>query len=200
MVSLVPWQELSTSPAPLALAASVAFGQPAFLLLAVVALLTTFNTALVLLIVGSRIIYGMSKAGVLPSVFGRLNQSSAPYAASILVLLVSLAFLSLGSIGIVAKVTSFGSLLVFAVINISLLHLRRTAPHLKRPFKAPLSVGWISITAVFGVVSCLALLSQFDIVSAVLGLALPISGIVIYSFTDKKNLLKIDKELHQPHE
>ncbi|MDE1767756.1 MAG: amino acid permease [Candidatus Micrarchaeota archaeon] len=200
VVSLVPWQQLSTSPAPLALAASMAFGQPAFLLLAVVALLTTFNTALVLLIVGSRIIYGMSRAGALPSAFGSLNKASAPYAASILVLLIALGFLSLGSIGIVAKVTSFGSLLVFAAINISLLHLRRTAPHLKRPFKAPLSVGWISITAVLGVVSCLALLSQFDIVSALLGLALPISGIIIYSFTDKKNLLKVDKNLHQTHE
>ena len=200
IVSLVPWQQLSASPAPLALAASVAFGHPAFLLLAVVALLTTFNTALVLLIVGSRIIYGMSRAGVLPKVFGQLNKSSAPYAASILILLIALAFLSLGSIGIVAKVTSFGSLLVFAVINISLLHLRRTAPHLKRPFKAPLSIGWVSITAVLGVVSCIALLSQFDILSAVLGFALPVSGIIIYSFTDKKNLLKIDKRLHQAHE
>lgn len=200
VVSLVPFQSLSTSDAPLALAASTVFGHPAFILLAIFALLTTFNTVLVLLIVASRIIFGMAREGVLPSVFGRLNKARAPYAASILVLIVALAFFSLGNMGSIAKITSFGSLMVFIIINISLLHLRRTAPHLKRPFKAPFSIGWVSITALLGVFSCFALLTQFDILSILLGLALPISGIIIYSFTDRKDMLRIDKKLHEPHD
>ena len=185
-VSLVPWQQLSTSDAPLALAASATFGHASFIALAIFALLTTFNTALVLLIVGSRIVYGMSRAGVLPSMFGRLNKASAPYNASILVMAVALAFLALGNISTIAEVTSFGSLLVFALINISLLHLRRIAPDVRRPFRAPLNVGWVSITAVLGVVSCLALLTQFNLVSATLGLALPISGMAIYSLANRR--------------
>ena len=200
VVSLVPWQQLAASDAPLALAASSVLGKPAFVLLAAFALLTTFNTALVLLIVGSRIVYGMSKAEVLPRLFGRLNKKHEPYAASILVLVIALAFLSLGKIDIVAKITSFGSLLVFAIINVALLHLRKTAPNLKRPFKTPLSIGWVSITAVLGVVSCFVLLTQFDIVSMLLGLALPFSGIVVYSFTDRKDMFIVDKKLHELHE
>ncbi len=200
VVSTVPWQSLSTSDAPLALAASVTFGHTAFILLAVFALLTTFNTVLVLMIVGSRIVYGMAREKVLPDILGKLNKSGAPYAASILVFIVALAFFSLGNIDSIAKITSFGSLMVFIIINISLLHLRRTAPDLKRPFKTPLNVGWVSITALLGVVSCFALLTQFDILSILLGLALPVSGIIIYLFTDRKNMLRIDKKLHEPHE
>lgn len=199
-VSLEPWQRLSTSEAPLSLAVSVTMGRGFSVLLTIFALLTTLNTTLVLLIVASRIIYGMSHAGVLPRVFGRLNRARTPYMASILVLLISLAFLFLGSIGMVAKVTSFGSLLVFAIINISLLHLRKVAPNLKRPFKAPVNMGWMSVTAVLGVVSCLALLTQFDILSALLGLGLPISGMLVYSFVDRKGIFKTDKKLHQLHE
>ncbi|MDE1833015.1 MAG: amino acid permease [Candidatus Micrarchaeota archaeon] len=185
-VSLVPWQQLSTSEAPLALAASSTLGHGAFILLAVFALLTTFNTALVLLIVGSRIIYGMSRAGVLPEAFGRLNRANAPQNASILILAIAVAFLGLGSISRIAEVTSFGSLLVFALINISLLHLRRIAPEARRPFRAPINIGWFSVTAMLGVISCLVMLSQFNAVSAALGLALPISGLAIYAVANRR--------------
>lgn len=107
-VSLVPWQTLSTVKAPLALAASVTYGPIAFDVLTVAALLTTFNTALVLLIVASRIMYGMSRAGVLPTRLGRVNKKThTPIYASLLALIVALIFIPIGNVGKVAEVTSF---------------------------------------------------------------------------------------------
>ncbi len=200
-VSLVPWQSLSKSNAPLALAASAALGPGAFGVLTVAALLTTFNTVLVLLIVASRIIYGMAREGALPKVLGKIGKTSrAPYVASMVVLVVALAFLSLGGIGIVAKITSFGSLLTFALVNLALLHLRRVAPNLKRPFRAPVSIGWLSVTGLVGLVSCLVLLTRFDTLSVALGLVLPFSGIVIYLSINRKRSFAIDRKLHEPHE
>ena len=200
-VSLVPWQKLSTSDAPLALAASAALGSPAFDILTAAALLTTLNTTLVLLITGSRIIYGMAREGSLPGVLGTVSKKSgAPFVASIATLLVAFAFLSLGGIGLVARITSFGSLLTFAMVNLSLIHLRRVAPHLKRPFRAPLSIGWLSVNGLIGLVSCLALLTQFDVQSVALGLMLPISGIIIYVLLNRGNVLAVDRKLHEPHE
>jgi APA family basic amino acid/polyamine antiporter len=72
-VSLAPWQRLSVSDAPLALAASVALGPTAYDVLTVAALLTTLNAVLVLLIVSSRIIYGMAEDGALPKPLGKLS-------------------------------------------------------------------------------------------------------------------------------
>ncbi len=199
-VSLTPWQQLSTSEAPLALAASSALGSSAYNVLAIVALLTTLNTVLVLLIVSSRIMYGMGREGALPRRLGTLNtRTSTPILASVAVVAVALCFLPLGKVAIVARITSFGSLLTFALVNLAMLHLRRVAPHLRRPFKAPLRVGWISLTGLLGLVSCLALLTQFDALSTVLGLALPLSGLIVYLLI-RTDVTSASAPLHQPHE
>jgi APA family basic amino acid/polyamine antiporter len=200
-VSLAPLQELALSDAPLAYAVSTVLGPFAYDLLTAIALFTTFNTVLVLLIVSSRIIYGMAKEGALPRVLGKINKHTrTPLIASTITLIIALAFLPLGKVGVVAKVTSFGSLLTFALVNIALLHLRRVAPLIRRPFKAPLSMGWVSITALLGLVSGIALLSQFDWLSIVLGLTLPVSGMLLHLLVGRRSILRIDGVLHQPHE
>lgn len=201
VVSLVPWQGLSTSAAPLAYAVSVDLGPTAYGLLSIIALLTTLNTVLVLLIVSSRIIYGMGREGALPRILGRLDRrTSTPIVASIIALFVALSFLPLGKIDVVAKITSFGSLLTFTLVNLSLLHLRRVAPNVSRPFKAPLSIRWVSITALLGMISCILLLTQFDALSVGLGLLLPASGAIIYSLVGGKMTTGMDRALHEQHE
>ncbi len=201
VVSLVPWRELSMSTAPLAYAVSADLGPTAYGLLSTIALLTTLNTVLVLLIVSSRIIYGMGREGALPGVLGKLNKrTSTPAVASLIALLVALSFLPLGKIDVVAKITSFGSLLTFTLVNLALLHLRRVAPSTSRPFKAPLSVGWVSITALLGMISCILMLTQFDTLSFGLGLLLPLSGAIVYSFIGGRMTTGTDPALHEQHE
>jgi len=200
-VSVVPFQQLATSNAPLALVASGTFGPIAYDVLTIAGLLTTLNTVLVLLIVGSRIIYGMSRQGVLPKILGRVNsRTSTPIFASIATLAVALLFIPIGNVGQVAKITSFGSLIAFILVNFALLHLRRTAPHLKRPFKVPINIGWVSITALLGAITSFALLTQFDLQSALLGMSLPISGIILYFLFNHEKILAVDQRLHQQHE
>ena len=200
-VSLAFLEGLASSDAPLAYAVSAPLGPVAYDVLTVIALLTTFNTVLVLLIVSSRIIYGMARERALPSFLGRISKRTrTPMIASVIILAATLAFLPLGKVGIIAKVTSFGSLLTFALVNIALLHLRRVAPHLRRPFKAPVSIGWVSITALLGVISCMALLTQFDWLSITLGLVLPFSGLTLYLLMRRRNILQTDSAIHQQHE
>ncbi len=200
-VSLAPLQQLALSEAPLAYAVSVVLGPAAYDLLTIIALFTTFNTVLVLLIVSSRILYGMAREGALPKVLGKVDRhTDTPIIASLVTFIVALGFLVIGNVGVIAKVTSFGSLFTFALVNLALLHLRRVAPRLRRPFKAPLSIGWVSITALLGLISGVALLSQFDGLSITLGVMLPSSGILLYFFVGRKSIHRTDTELHQPHE
>ena len=201
-VSLVPSGALAASEAPLALAVSSVLGQTGSDILTVAALLTTLNTVLVLLLVSSRIIYGLGREGGLPRPVAWVSKRThAPVVASLTALAVALAVLPLGQIGAIAKVTSFGSLLTFALVNLALLHLRRVAPNLSRPFKAPLSIGWVSVTGLLGLVSCLVLLTQFDWLSAALGLCLPASGAVLdLAMRGKRGITVVDAAIHQPHE
>jgi APA family basic amino acid/polyamine antiporter len=121
--------------------------------------------------------------------------SSRPWLA------IALLILPLGQIETIARVTSFGSLLTFALVNLALLHLRRVAPHLRRPFKVPLSIGWVSVTGMLGLISCLLLLTQFDWLSVALGLCLPVSGMILdVVMRGKREITTLDASLHQPHE
>jgi APA family basic amino acid/polyamine antiporter len=198
-VSLVEPAKLASSDAPLALAASSVLGSAGFYLVSVIALMTTMNTVQVLVIVSSRIIYGMSREKALPSALGYVSaRSKTPLLALAMVLVIALAFLPLSSASAIARVTSFGSLVTFSLVNIASLHLRRTAPNVRRPFKAPFNIGWFSVTSGMGLAFCLALLFQFDPQSAALGLLLPVSGGLVYLAISGRTAKENDS-LHEPH-
>ena len=197
---LAPWTELAKSEAPLALAASRALGRPGYVVLAFAALSTTLNACLVLMTVASRIVYGMAREGALPAAAGRLNSRGAPFFAVVVVAIAMMAFLVVGSSAAIARVTSFGSLMTFALVNLAMLHLRRVAPSLERPFRAPLAIGRLPVTGLLGLISCLAMMTRFDAISIALGLGLPISGIAVRLFHHPRHPPAGVEPLHEPHE
>lgn len=197
-VSLVNPEVLSKSKAPLALAASTVLGRAGFYFISAIALLTTMNTVQVLIVVSSRIIYGMAKENALPSFFSYVNKrTKTPIFAIVAVFLVASTFLPLSSASSIAKITSFGSLITFSLVDIALLHLRRVAPHLSRPFRAPLNIGWFSVTSALGFAFCILLLLQFDPQSMIFGMMLPLSGALVYLAYSRK--VRGQEDLHEPH-
>ncbi|MCX6021859.1 MAG: APC family permease [Chloroflexi bacterium] len=118
--SVVGWQELAGSEAPLALVVGTALGGHADTLLSLMALAATANTVLLLLVSGSRSVYGMAAAGVLPSALGRINQRGIPLAGSAVVVLITAAALFLGNLQHVAELTNAALLVSFSLTNLSL--------------------------------------------------------------------------------
>ena len=174
-ISVVGWQELASSTAPLALVAQTAFGQKAFFILAVVALFATFNTVLVALIATSRIMYGMATNGGLPKRFGAVYAKfGTPWLAIALTGIAAVAFVFIEKIEIVASLTDVALLSTFVIVNLSLLWLRRIAPGTKRPFKTlwPL--------AVFGAVSSFIALLYLDRAALLIGVGFIVSGFVVF--------------------
>lgn len=66
--------------------------------------------------------------------------------------------------GSVADLANLMLLSVFVLVNAALLNLRYSHPELERGFRAPVNVGWLSVTAVAGLASSLGLIG-FDIVT-----------------------------------
>jgi APA family basic amino acid/polyamine antiporter len=60
-IALVGWENLSSTDAPLALVADKAFGRTGVAVLSGIALFATSNTVLMMLVAGSRIIFGMAR-------------------------------------------------------------------------------------------------------------------------------------------
>jgi APA family basic amino acid/polyamine antiporter len=143
----------------------------------------------------------MSVEGVLPRAAGIVaKKTGAPWIAILTVLAAALLFLALGSVGRVANITSFGSLITFALVNLAMLHLRRVAPTRDRPFKSPVSIGWLSITGLLGLLSCLGLMTRFDSTTVILGSILPGSGALLYWLYGSRQTLTDTTHLHEPHE
>lgn len=72
-VSVLDFRVLGLSEVPLADVAAVAFGNDAFVLLSWIALFSTMNTVLVVMLGGSRIVYGMADAGSFPRALARVH-------------------------------------------------------------------------------------------------------------------------------
>lgn len=116
-------------------AAEAVYVQEAFgrtwlsMLVGTLVLFAVINGALVLLIRAARVLHGMSVRGWLPAALGRVHPArrtpmiaTAVVTAATLVLALALPLVSL------ARATSAAILVVFALINLALLRLRRRNP------------------------------------------------------------------------
>jgi amino acid transporter len=124
----LPLGELVGSKAPLALVYERHTGMAPWLI-SFIGLFAVANGALIQIIMSSRMLYGMSRQGWQTELFGRVHPvRRTPVIATVLVtLLVLLLALTLPLV-MLAQITSFIILVVFALINLALFRIKRRAP------------------------------------------------------------------------
>lgn len=154
-VSVVPWQELAKSDAPLMEVARRAAPwfhgiKPVY---AGITIFAIGNTALLNYLMGSRLLYGMSHQGLLPSILGRVHavRKSPHIAVFVLFGIVSILILS-GGVKALAESTVLLLLTVFTTVNISLIVLKRRPGEPRGGFEPPVLVP------VFGALVCASLI------------------------------------------
>lgn len=155
--------DFAALPNPLTVIAGTFLGPGGALAMAVIALFATANTVLIILIVTSRMIYGMSAGGALPKVFSKVHaKTKTPWVAIIFTMLIAMGFIFFGDIEIVARVTVFSVFLIFFLINIILIVLRKTRPDIERPFKVRPNIKWVPIFPVIGAITCFLMFFTFS--------------------------------------
>lgn len=188
---VLDWKTLSLSQAPLALIATKVSGLLGERSLAIVALFATTNTVLISLVSGSRILYGMAKQGSMPPAFARVfSRTGTPWAAVLCIMILAIAFALSGDIEIIAEITVFTIVIVYALVNISLLRLRFKQPGVKRPFKSPLNVRGVPLLPVLGLAASIIGVSQLKAYAVTVGLAVVLFSTLSYLLSRKsrKNL------------
>jgi amino acid transporter len=124
----LPLAELTATTAPLALIYERATGMSPWLI-SLVSLFAVGNGALIQIIMSSRMLYGMSGEGWQPALFARVHPvTRTPLIATALVTLLVLALALWLPLVTLAKITSFIILMVFALINLALVRIKRRAP------------------------------------------------------------------------
>lgn len=162
VVRLAAPGQLAGSEAPLATAVNAVWPN-AGPLLSVIALFATANTVLITLIAASRLAYSMARDGELHGAFaGLLPRRQTPWLAALLSFVASVLLLPIGSVRILAEMSSFAALVAFLAVNVVLIALRYKHPHVPRPFRVPGAIGRMPVLTLLALVAILVLLMHFD--------------------------------------
>lgn len=90
-----------------------------------------------------RILFSMSRDGLLPPFFRKVHpRFRTPHAATILTGVFVASFAAVASIDEMVDLTNIGTLFAFILVCCGIIILRRRQPGLKRPFRAPGGLGW----------------------------------------------------------
>lgn len=145
-VALVPVGTLEASDTPLVeVVKAGAPGLPVEDILPFISMFAVSNTALINMLMASRLIYGMARQRVLPPVLGTVHPSRrTPWVAIVfttgiafgLIIYVT-AFANSKAIAILGGTTSLLLLSVFAVVNVAVLRLRRDVREPGSHFRTP---------------------------------------------------------------
>ena len=190
-VAVVPVGQLATSETPLL--DVVAAGAPGLPIDDIFPYLTIFavaNTALINMLMASRLLYGMANQRVLPAVFGKvLPGRRSPWVAILFTTLLACGLLFVvsvvlpdGVVGALGGTTALLLLAVFAIVNIAVLVLRKDANGYGdgSHFRTPTILPWLwAATSLFlvGPWARMDALIQYQIAGALLGI-----GILLWAF------------------
>lgn len=146
-------EQLSHSQAPMAQLYERATGRAPWVI-TLISLFAVINGALIQIIMASRMLYGISREGWLPALVGRVHPrtqtplvATAIITAGVLVLAVPL------NIRVLADSTSFIILIVYILVNLSLLRIKRQLPMAAGVHPLPIWVPVIALIASAGFVA-----------------------------------------------
>jgi amino acid transporter len=123
--TVVPTQELAGSDGPLLEVVQRGSSIPTRAFSAI-ALLAIANGALINMIMASRLLYGMAGERVMPQAFGRIHpKRRTPWVSIVFATCIAMLLISIGELDDLATVTVMLLLIVFALVNVSVLVLRR---------------------------------------------------------------------------
>ena len=180
-ITLVPAAELGEGETPLLKVVSA--GAPGFPL-GIFGLITMFavgNSALINMLMASRLVYGMSREGVLPPILGRVHRvRRSPYVAIAFTSLLAFGLITfVGAVPALGGTTALLLLGVFTIVNIAVLVLRKDKVD-HQHFRSP------TILPVLGALSCAFLVGPWtgraSVQYAIAGILLAI-GVVLWVVT-----------------
>jgi amino acid transporter len=155
-VALVPVGTLEASDTPLVeVVKAGAPGLPVDDILPFISMLAVSNTALINMLMASRLIYGMARQHVLPPVLGAVHpRRHTPWVAIVFTTLIAFglifyvtAFANSNAISVLGGTTSLLLLGVFAMVNVAVLVLRRDVREAGGHFKTPTALPVIGCMA-----------------------------------------------------
>lgn len=140
----------------------------------------------------TRVFLAMSRDGLLPPVFARVNpRTGTPIRIIVVSGLLMAAVAGLTPIGEVAELVNIGTLAAFFLVCVGVIVLRAKHPDLPRPFKTP----WSPLVPLLGALSCLYLMLNLPLVTWLrFGLWLALGVVIYFTYSHHHSALETAKE------
>ncbi|WEH19397.1 amino acid permease [Streptomyces sp. VNUA24] len=173
-----PWRAFGESEAALAGIMKDVTGDAFWgTLLAAGAVIAIASVVLTVLYGQTRILFAMSRDGLVPKVFSRVHPGTGtPRVNTVIVSLFCGVLAAAIPLGQLADATSIGTLFAFALVNVAVVVLRRTRPDMPRTFRVPLS----PVLPALGLAFCVWMMGSLDTVTWVVFGVWMAAGLVFY--------------------
>lgn len=170
--------------APVAYAFDIAGQAWAGYIITIAATVGLISVLMVMIMGQSRIFLGMSRDGLIPSVFGKVNPiTHVPTRNLTIVCIIIATVASLTPINKLADMTSFGTLFAFTMVCLAVWILRVKEPNLQRDFKVPA----LPVIASLGICINVFLIYNLSADAQHLSLGWLGLGVIIYFLYSRKN-------------
>ncbi|GAB3566973.1 amino acid permease [Amycolatopsis endophytica] len=190
VVGMVPYTELATdagdgSHKTLATAFAANGVNWAANVISIGALAGLTTVVMVLMLGQVRVLYAMSRDGLLPRGLARTSERGTPSRATMLVgLLVAIAATFFPADKL-EEMVNVGTLFAFVLVSAGVLVLRRTRPDLPRAFRVP----WVPVVPIVAILACLWLMLNLTVLTWLRFLAWMVLGVVIYFAYSRRHSL-----------
>ncbi|MDG4656789.1 amino acid permease [Ectobacillus antri] len=143
------------------------------------------TTVLLVMLYGqSRLFYAMSRDGLLPKVFSRVNNKTQTPRINNWIIAIFVAFFAgVLPLSKLAELTNIGTLFAFITVSIGILVIRKTQPNIKRGFQVPL----VPLIPILAIAFCGYLVLQLPLTTWISFGGWLLIGLVIYFVYSKKH-------------
>ncbi|HEV2778002.1 MAG TPA: amino acid permease [Actinophytocola sp.] len=139
--------------------------------------LAGLTTVVMVLMLGQvRVLFAMSRDGLLPRALARTGEHGTPVRATVLVSVLIAFAATFFEIGRLEEMVNVGTLFAFILVSGGVIILRRTRPDLHRGFRMP----GVPVLPILAILACLWLMLNLTVLTWLRFVAWMIIGVVIY--------------------
>ena len=178
-VSVLGPEALAASEQPLRDVAATALGDRAGAVMAILAMITTANTVLLIITAASRMAFAMARQADLPERLAELDGRGTPVVASVVAVVGAVGFVTAGRFELVANATDVAVYATFLFVNYIVVRLRFGEPDRERPFRVPGAIGRLPVIPVLAFVVTVWMVVLLDWRAIVIDLTIMLVGLAV---------------------
>ncbi|WP_446897793.1 amino acid permease [Clostridium sp. LBM24168] len=177
LTGMVPYLKFKTTAAPVAFALQQVGYHWGAALVSVGAICGLSSVLLVMMFGQTRVLFAMSRDGLLPKTFGHVHpRYKTPARSSLVIGFITAIVAGFLPINIVAELTNIGTLCAFIIVSAAVLVLRKKDPNRKRTFKCP----GVPVIPILSIAFCGLLIYKLPSVTQIRFVIWLVLGLILY--------------------